>query len=674
MLACTALVGCTDDDVLGGGENQKAVKMDTYISLSVNSNIDSSRSTEKDYGDEDGSVESSKHLAVAQRTESDVNSMLVIVTPSSDEVSVNPTVNNAPTINGFVKYLTAGDFTQSTDKKTVNMTTPERVDYIQTYKAMVVLNPVAGLLTELGYNETDKTFTKNHRDAYAAVCNYSGAGYENIGTAEAPNYSFMMANQSEETVTPTEANQVETNPAKAVIEVERAVSKVTFRPVVGDDDESGDDDNKYDIAVTIKEYKAEFKRKWYKEEYKETIDGKETEVVKYTYAIFNKATYNNGTVWVLLNEAKQYEGGQVDPDDIVGIFQEQEENGKTVEYTGYVEIEANPDLNEEEYTGNKTAPLLKDITPTGTDYLNSLTFVVTDVTPEEPSTDNYTIKLEKYALTNMSNKVYAVRHSGTSGAKVPCGELANTDYIVDPYTANKVAGENAAYSTWFEPATLYSTIVGQAKADNISGWNALPTSVGYNSEDDAVSSAHGSVADAGHLLRYCYENSVLRANVNDNLISGVVFVGQIMDGDAAVPVLYKYNGNFYRTLKALLMKNTGLNISENSSEKAITDAGIEIYKDGKCYYYAGIKHFDNSVPDYDYVNNVKTYDVTNGVGNMEFAIMRNNIYSLAITGISGIGMSTLELQAGTGIEDQSAFITVECSILPWIVRFNDIKF
>ena len=157
------------------------------------------------------------------------------------------------------------------------------------------------------------------------------------------------------------------------------------------------------------------------------------------------------------------------------------------------------------------------------------------------------------------------------------------------------------------------------------------------------------------------------------MISGIVFLGQIKKGDVAVPVLYKYNGKFFSTLKQLLVENTKLTISENASETTITNAGIEIYKDGKCYYYVPIKHKDNGVDDYAYNTGVKVYDMEEGVGNMEFAIMRNNIYSMAVTGISNIGMSTLELAAGAGVEDGSAFISVKCNILPWIVRFNDVE-
>jgi hypothetical protein len=399
--------------------------------------------------------------------------------------------------------------------------------------------------------------------------------------------------------------------------------------------------------------------------------------------LFNKATYGTGTsaqeVWVLLKEAnKKYDGGQIVASDIRGIFQKEyktvDNEQKLVEYTGFV----TPIANEFE-KGNKKAALLKDITPVdGNDddatnekelqeYLNALKFVVDDVTPEDPTPDQYSIQLEKYALTNMSNKVYAVRHTNNEPT---WGILNDGDYIVDPFTSSKIVGTGAAYTTWFEAATLYETIKGHAKAygDEVAAWNNLPTGTG-NSEG-TVSGSHAT--DAGQFLRYCYENSVLVANTNDNLISGIVFVGQIKKDGVAVPVLYKYNGKFFSTLKQLLVENTNLTISENASETAITDAGIEIYKDGKCYYYVPIKHKDNGVADYAYNEGVKVYNMQGGVGNMEFAIMRNNIYSMAVTGVSKIGMSTLELAAGAGVQDESAFISVECNILKWIVRFNDI--
>ena len=671
MLASVALVGCTDEFDEGG--STQAIQKEAYISLSINSNTDSSRAAGKGYGDEDGSTESSGHTTQAQRTENNVNSLLVVVTPKTlGEEGVNPVVDEKPTINGFVRHLTAGQFVASGENITMNAI--ERVDYLQEYKVLVVVNPVSGLLTS---SELQAAISnQNHASAYTFIRNYKGLGYEDIDATAAVNYSFMMSNQSEEYVNPTVENQIETNPAKAEIEVERAVSKITYRP-------SGANlDNTFPITVEIKNYKAETERFWFVENYTEKIDGNDVNVKKYTYALFNKATYGTGTsaqeVWVLLKEAnKKYDGGQIVASDIRGIFQKEyktvDNQQKLVEYTGFV----TPIANEFE-KGNKTAALLKDITPVDGDdddatnekelqaYLDALKFVVDDVTPEDPELDEYSIQLEKYALTNMSNVVYAVRHTSNT---TTWGPLTGDEYIVDPYTTSKVAATGATYTTWFETATLYETIKGHAKAygDEVAAWNALPTGTG-NSEGSVT--AHHT--DAGQILRYCYENSVLVANTNDNLISGIVFVGQIKKDDVAVPVLYKYNGKFFSTLKQLLVENTNLTISENASETAITDAGIEIYKDGKCYYYVPIKHKDNGVADYAYNAGVKVYDMQGGVGNMEFAIMRNNIYSMAVTGISNIGMSTLELAAGAGVQDESAFISVECNILKWIVRFNDI--
>ena len=61
-------------------------------------------------------------------------------------------------------------------------------------------------------------------------------------------------------------------------------------------------------------------------------------------------------------------------------------------------------------------------------------------------------------------------------------------------------------------------------------------------------------------------------------------------------------------------------------------------------------------------------------GVMEFAIMRNNIYSLSIGTISEIGSATVLPTPGTVVADQGAYITMQAKILPWIVRFNDINF
>ena len=57
---------------------------------------------------------------------------------------------------------------------------------------------------------------------------------------------------------------------------------------------------------------------------------------------------------------------------------------------------------------------------------------------------------------------------------------------------------------------------------------------------------------------------------------------------------------------------------------------------------------------------------------MEYAIMRNNSYSLGIKSIRAIGDATLNLTPNTPISDIRSYVELEVSILPWIVRFNDL--
>ena len=103
---------------------------------------------------------------------------------------------------------------------------------------------------------------------------------------------------------------------------------------------------------------------------------------------------------------------------------------------------------------------------------------------------------------------------------------------------------------------------------------------------------------------------------------------------------------------------TTYKITANSTNTEAKNAGIDVYENGRCYYYsAQIKHFDNGV---------------DAIGVMEYAIMRNNIYSLAVKSIKEIGDARVDVTENTPISDIRAYVDLEVSILPWIVRFNDL--
>lgn len=110
-------------------------------------------------------------------------------------------------------------------------------------------------------------------------------------------------------------------------------------------------------------------------------------------------------------------------------------------------------------------------------------------------------------------------------------------------------------------------------------------------------------------------------------------------------------------------------------EKATTGEKITIYEasndpvDGwgfYCYYYYWNRHNNNGEPGI--------------MGPMEFAVVRNNVYKLAVTNIKQLGHPRFSENdpnrptGGTDDEVSDVYLTVTAEILPWVVRINDIEF
>ena len=115
---------------------------------------------------------------------------------------------------------------------------------------------------------------------------------------------------------------------------------------------------------------------------------------------------------------------------------------------------------------------------------------------------------------------------------------------------------------------------------------------------------------------------------------------------------------------------------------AVTEAGFTIYQSSKdntfadgegedvpgyyCYYYYKNRHNDNG---------------RNGtMGPMEFSVVRNNVYKLAVTNIAQLGHPRIPENdpdspgPDTPDESDDFYLTVTCEVLPWVVRVNNIEF
>ena len=653
MLACTAmLVGCTDDDVIESAEKQSQdEKMNAYVSLTINTATNSSRA--ETGGDIDGSSEHSGHENAGTTEENTVKNVMYILAKAKDAQGNNVSANDN---DGIVK----------TGVTTIAPQTFQ-LQSIGTYDALVVINPEAGLLDAVNAATTP-------RAAYNAVLNYEYDDIVASNDAAMEDYTadgFMMANQTAVAIPVTKSNNSPETAASGVINVERAIAKITFRPT---------NNNVYSVTISKDVYEPITCYGWYISKKSEDVSVADT----YSYDIFNSA--NNGQYWVRVKEnLNPSDLGQVLDKNFNDIFDGIYTRGESdKEYEGYVNNVFTPGYV---FTSAEELP----------------TQIVLDKgnKKENGKTETYFVKLEKYALTNLSKKIYAVRHKIAASATdwslqytTPLGQLASTENLVDPNSNSKNNEEFAANWTgdtyFYNPLTAVTT---EAEDLNTSTWDNATLSyfkdlntleddetqavTGGNTSGalDVTAGVHTGASEIGKFMSYCFENAVKQDKQVNGLVTGIVFAGQIYtdascNPEYAVDVMYKYDSKFYREIRDLLNdpdikdKTVFENISEYSTIEEVKQAnisGLDVYDGGKCFYYANeIKHFDNN-------NNTER-------GIMEFAIMRNNIYSLKINTISEIGSSTVEPVVSDPAEDEGAYITMEAKILPWIVRFNDIEF
>lgn len=158
-----------------------------------------------------------------------------------------------------------------------------------------------------------------------------------------------------------------------------------------------------------------------------------------------------------------------------------------------------------------------------------------------------------------------------------------------------------------------------------------------------------------------YKKPVAEVKEGDNIKTPAVYSENPESPD------FKWNAWYNNTEGR---KDTDLKIFK----QAATAIGCTLYErseDGSdkgyyCYYYYWNRHNDNE-------NNAV-------MGPMEFAVVRNNVYKLAVTSISKLGHPRISENdpdpedPDNPDEDGDVYLRVSVQVLPWVVRINDIKF
>ena len=644
--ACSDNLDVNKENGAGGGDKTPA-----YLTISIANNGNSSRANT---GTDDGTAEDSGLGNAGTANENKVNTILLVAL-SEDESS------------GIAKLYAAGTEGKVSDWATTTAgtyTTDETLKLsVGTYKILAVANPYADFVNGI----TETTDLATVRGLYDKITEgkYVPTASETTADAAAAvlatdDEGVMMGNKAEVTVELKEENTPE-HPAEATVEIERAVSKITFRNKMDGEDIN----NVYEVPVSAGTVKAK------------TVQGKinadDSEVT--LNVAYDICSPTPNTVYVLVN----------DVDKTTTVYGAPEQGSDV-----YRELTAK---TQEEYNLG-TAENKKEwyVVKNTSKPWESLNYQFDE---ESATAGNWYVRIEGYALTNLSKEQNHVRHIGDGhGVSTPFGTLNGNNYLITPYWADKngvtfgADGNftgNPATTTWF-----YNTLADvSAESENLTidtdgsfknggaaatYYRALPTT---DEDPGTVTGGTGSSnPEVGARMAYCFENSTDIDHQTHGLSTGISFVARMYKDESCtqpITTLYQYNGYNFESLKAI-GEAFGANtpkaildlIDKETASTPITKedleaAGIKQYSSNICYYYTTeIKHFDNG-------NN-------NTLGNMEFAIMRNNIYSLAITNISKIGDPIVDPTPETPNETKEAALKVSVKIIPWIVRYNDIEF
>lgn len=457
------------------------------------------------------------------------------------------------------------------------------------YGVIVILNPCQEIKTAINSFIGDGTLPSGKESMYDYITSYEvkATTGDNPTSAIATDNKFMMVNKV--AVAANVVSNEKDKPSTASVDVERVVSKITYMPT--------QTNNLYKVEDTTVKYTVT------------TTDGWRVEN--------NIATYMTGMACGTLEGSAIYEH-------------------KGVYYTSTGT--QHPAAND-----NPAATLFErtsDVNPEAIKW----------TTTNENTTRNWFVKLDKVALVNLSNSVYAVRRRATAdtwNSPTFFGTLSSSEYLMDPNTLVKNNGETEYADYFYNVASAVKQVQvtnmsDQETDDFKSYFKDLPTVA----DEDKV----------GTTLAYCFENIVKKANQNGNYVTGVIFRGQIRnaDGTSYNNNVYKYKGKYYLSL-AEAAANNGKSVTEVEAD---TD-NLITYESGHCYYCSkDIFHHEGS-------------------GTMERAIMRNNAYVLKVTGFKTIGSA--EIVFPTDDEqgedtDKNFYLKLTSTILPWQVRFNNIEF
>lgn len=319
------------------------------------------------------------------------------------------------------------------------------------------------------------------------------------------------------------------------------------------------------------------------------------------------------------------------------------------------------------------------------------------------------VELTDMAMFNIAKKFYYLPRTSSvwtwDADKISiCSGREEEDFVVSNNTGNfkqqvplgDKVGDNFFSYLINNPLSTTGTTNNSLKWYSLKNWNSRP-------EDNPEWSPVGGGETDYHIWRYASENTI-PANTDASkpaslqkigITTGVVFKGEFVPTTDISKT--RWNGNAvylhknvtygdFQALKDYVSKYPQsevaadfAKVSQFENVPATADPKKSLIKgldDNELY---GFKAYEPNaegkyVMYYFYYNRHNTNGIPSVMGENEFGVVRNNVYKLKVTACGTLGEPEAPSKPDDPDEKENAYFSVNCLVLPWTVRVNDIIF
>lgn len=324
-----------------------------------------------------------------------------------------------------------------------------------------------------------------------------------------------------------------------------------------------------------------------------------------------------------------------------------------------------------------------------------------------------TVELTDMAMFNIAKNFYYLPRSNSqwdwNGETTLCGDLES--YVIS-YDNNfkKNSLSDGSYKQYYFANLIGNTFAtGETEdpgTDQFNGGGSTKLTWTSIRPDDwnnkTVDNNEGWTQDPKNdyrIWRYATENTIpasdaqnSAANQKVGITTGVVFKGTFTPTNADVwngNVIYLYKGIVYGDFNALkayvtkypesvvataFNKIDALSKAENPDLKTNLLANLTSAQRGDFKAYVPDAGTNTYTMYYFYYNRHNSNGNNSQMGENEFGVVRNNVYKLQVTACGSLGEPEAPENPDTPDEEEKAYFTVSCHVMPWTVRINNIEF